>query len=82
MLGKGVTCDKGIHRKQPTDADRAHWFFKRMEKEHGDWAPNKFKYTPKPSDATPAAPAKTGVGTNGNAGHTPPGSPTAGGTGR
>ena len=81
-----MKCDKGIHRKGPTEADRAHWFFKRMEKEHGEWAPNRFKYSQKPADATPAAPAaaptKTGVGTNGNAGHTPPASPQAGGGAR
>ena len=43
VLGKGVTCDRGIHRKKPLDSDRTHPFFIRMEKEHGTWEPNKFK---------------------------------------
>jgi len=79
VLGKGVTCERGIHRKKPLDSDRTHPFFKKMEKEHGTWEPNKFKY-PDGSVATPAVGqgTKSGVGTNGNAGSTPPASPTMG----
>ena len=31
----GTKCDYGCHRKAPTDADRAHYLFKKMEAQHG-----------------------------------------------
>jgi len=69
-LGPGVKCDHGCHRKVPTDADRAHFFFKRMEAQHGAWAPGKFPY---PGDKAQAAPATN----NNNAGGSRyPGSPS------
>ena len=76
FFGKGVKCEKGVHRKNPLESDKSHPFFKNMEKEHGTWAPGVFKYP----DGSVAAPAKqlSGVGTNGNAGDTPPSSPVAG----
>ena len=75
ILGKGAKCERGTHRKKPLDSDKTHPFFKKMEKEHGVWAPGAHKYP----DGTVAAPAQaTGVGTNGNAGSTPPGTPKAG----
>ena len=72
-LGMGVACNYGIHRKGPTEADRKHFFFVKMEKEHGTWGPGKFPYP----NGTIAAP----VVASGNATQTPPASP-GGGSGR
>ena len=57
VLGPGVKCDYGNHRKVPTDADRAHYLFKRMEGQHGAWAPGKFPYPAKANVAAAAADA-------------------------
>jgi len=82
-LGKGVTCERGIHRKKPLDSDRTHPFFKKMEKEHGPWEPNKFKY-PDGSVAAPGTNKNPGVTGDhpgvqlGQPGRTPPTSPKAG----
>jgi len=73
VLGKGVTCEKGIHRKKPLDSDRTHPFFKKLEKEHGAWEPNKFKY-PDGSVAVPVV--QGGDARTRNACNTPAGSPT------
>ena len=74
-LGKGVKCERGVHRKKSLESDKSHPFFEKMEKEHGTWAHGVFKYP----DGSVAAPAQaSGVGINGNAGATPPGTPTAG----
>ena len=75
VLVKGVTCEKGIHRKKPLDSDRTHPFFKKLEEEHGTWEPNKFKY-PDGSVAVPVV--QGGDARTRNAGNTPPASPTAG----
>jgi len=82
VLGKGVKCERGVHRKTPSDADKAHPFFQKLEKEHGSWAPGACKY-PAAAKAAPAPgkAANAGVGTNGNAGSTPPASPTNAGGG-
>ena len=78
VLDKGVKCPHGIHRKKPTEADKAHHFFKRMEKQHGPWEPGKFSYADKP--AAPAQQRGNNAAANveprlKHAGHTPPTSP-------
>ena len=61
------------------DSDKAHFFFQKMEKEHGSWKPGAFKY-PDGSIAAPAAgkAAPSGGGKAGNAGSTRPASPVNG----
>ena len=77
VLGKGVKCDYGIHRKSPTEVDRGHYLFQRMEKQHGTWESGKFPYP-----AKPAAPAANQAAPSGASGGptktTPAGSPLAG----
>ena len=79
VLGKGVKCERGTHRKKPLDAEKTHPFFLKMEKEHGTWEPNKFKYP----DGTVAVPGvnKTGGAQAPAKGPSPSGSPTNGGGG-
>jgi len=66
-----------VHRKKPFETDKTHPFFKKMEKEHGAWEPNKFKY-PDGSIAAPGANRQNGGAGTGNAGNTPPASPKVG----
>jgi len=75
-LGPGVKCDYGCHRKAPTDADRAHHFFKRMEAQHGTWEPGEFPY-PAKANAAPASTGGAGAdkGNGGVTMQTPGGSP-------
>ena len=76
VLGAGVKCDYGNHRKAPTEADRAHFLFKRMESQHGAWAPGKFPYTAGgTAKANAAAAAKTAADAAGVPTVTPAGSP-------
>jgi len=76
----GTKCDHGCHRKAPTDADRQHYLFKRMENQHGTWEPGKFPYPPKPNAApAPANAAATGGPAQGGPTKTTPaGSPRTG----
>ena len=73
-LGPGVKCDYGCHRKVPTDTDRAHFLFKKMEAQHGAWAPGKFPYPDGGNKPNAAAAANKG----GPSTQTPAGSPGGG----
>ena len=53
VLGKGVKCEYGTHRKTPRDEDRERPFFKRLEGKYGSWESGKFRY-PTDSAAAPA----------------------------
>ena len=66
----GQSCFYGIHREQPSEADKASQAFKNFEAQHGSWNKNMMKTT--------AAPARQ---QRANGGDTPVGSPRGGAAG-